>query len=214
MNRRTMTQPEDSSPAPRGRPVRSPEHIAETRAHIAACALNLFHQEGYAAISIRRLALESGCTPMTLYKYFENKFDILRTLWADVIGELFDGLDDIAAGEPDPVARLYAVAQGYVAFWLQHRDHYFLVFMSGGITQDDVRAFVDDAVLITRFDLLRTCLADARADGIEASKLGAKSELLFCALNGIAQGLITISGYPWPEPETLVRGAVDGALKT
>lgn len=71
-------------------------------------SLELFSQEGFAAVSMRRLAQESGCTPMTLYKYFKNKFEILGMLWADVLGDLFDRLDRLAATESDPVVRLGA----------------------------------------------------------------------------------------------------------
>ncbi|MEZ5226686.1 MAG: TetR/AcrR family transcriptional regulator [Acidimicrobiales bacterium] len=58
------------------------------RAHIAGCALELFRSDGYAGVSMRRLAGSAGCTPMTLYKYFENKFEILQLIWADVFVEL------------------------------------------------------------------------------------------------------------------------------
>ena len=83
----------------RGRPTLTPDQIGVMRAHIASCALDLFHREGFAGISMRRLASEAGCTPMTLYKYFANKFDILRMLWNDVFSELFDRLDRVAAAE-------------------------------------------------------------------------------------------------------------------
>ncbi len=52
----------------RGRPARSKQQIEDRRAHIAACALKLFQEEGYAAISMRRLAEEAGSqddTPAT-----------------------------------------------------------------------------------------------------------------------------------------------------
>lgn len=195
----------------RGRPAHSAEQVAETRAHIASCALALFHAEGYAAISMRRLATEAGCTPMTLYKYFADKFAILRVLWASVFGELFDRLDRIAAAERDPRARLHAVAEAYVAFWLEHRDHYFLVFMSGGITQEDVSLFMGDLSMMARFDLFRACLADAL--GVEeAESVPLKSEVLVCGLNGISQGLVTMSGYPWAAPKALVATLVAGLL--
>jgi len=31
-------------------------------------------------------------------------------------------------------------------------------------------------------------------------------------LNGIAHDLITIGGFPWPDPEKLVRQAINGLL--
>jgi hypothetical protein len=38
------------------------------------------------------------------------------------------------------------------------------------------------------------------------------AETLVCALNGIAQALITLSGHAWSTPQALVRRAVQGAL--
>ncbi|SDL90639.1 TetR/AcrR family transcriptional regulator [Maricaulis salignorans] len=196
----------------RGRPARSPEQIADMRGQISACALRLFQGEGYAAISMRRLAQEAGCTAMTLYKYFDSKIDILRTLWADVFDELFDGLEQIAARHSEPVARLNAVATGYVAYWLEHREHYFMVFMSGGVSLSDVVGFVSDPALLARFEMLRTHLDCALGGDTEAGELRLKTDLLMCALNGIAHNLITINGYPWSDPEKLVRQATGGLL--
>jgi AcrR family transcriptional regulator len=209
---RIMTMSEKSGRRARGRPVRSIEQITDMRAHIAACALKLFHQEGYAAISMRRLAQEAGCTAMTLYKYYGNKFDILRALWGEVFGRLFDELGRIAAAERDPKARLGALALGYVTFWLEHREHYFMVFMSGGVSQVDVIGFVSDGKTLAQFDLLRTSLDEALGGDVKAEDLRLKSELLLCMLHGIAHNLITIGGYPWSRPDKLVQQAVHGLL--
>jgi AcrR family transcriptional regulator len=197
----------------RGRPTRSQQQIDDRRAHIAACALKLFQEEGYAAISMRRLAEEAGCTVMTLYQYYKRKIDILRDLWAQIFEELFDALDDVAARESNAVTRLNAVALGYVEFWLERRDRYFMVFMSSGVTQSDVSLFVRQDAVLSRFAIFRDCLAKALV-GASASELTLKSQILLCALNGIAHNLITISAYPWSTPKKLVRGAVSGLLGT
>ena len=182
------------------------------RTHIAACALKLFQQEGYAAISMRRLAQEAGCTAMTLYQYYDSKFDILSALWAEVFGRLFDELGRIALTERDPTERLNAVALGYVSYWLEHREHYFMVFMSGGVSQADVTGFVSGSDTLARFELLRTSLHAALGGDDNADVLRVKAELLLCMLNGIAHNLITIGGYPWSDPEKLVRQAINGLL--
>ncbi|WP_417476035.1 TetR/AcrR family transcriptional regulator [Maricaulis sp.] len=207
-----MAAPKQAERRTRGRPARSPEQIADMRGQISACALRLFQDEGYAAISMRRLAQETGCTAMTLYKYFDSKIDILRTLWGDVFDELFDGLEQIADQNSEPVARLNAIAAAYVAYWLEHREHYFMVFMSGGVSQSDVVGFVSDPALLARFELLRTSLDAALGADTDAEELRLKTDLLLCALNGIAHNLITINGYPWSDPEKLVRQATGGLL--
>lgn len=197
-----------AKPRTRGRPVHSVQQVADMQAKIADHALSLFQQEGYEAISMRRLAREVGCTVMTVYKYYERKIDILRDLWARVFETLFDGLDDIAERHADPVQRLEAVALGYVSFWLEHRQHYFMVFMSSHVDQTDVSIFVANDALLTRFQIFRRCFVEASAETLSEDELKVKSELLLCVLNGIAQNLITISAYPWPDAETLVRAAV------
>ena len=198
----------------RGRPTRSEEQIAERRDHISSCALRLFQEEGYEAVSMRRLAREADLTVMTLYKYFDNKIDILSALWAQVFAELFDHLDQIAEREADPLARLHSVALGYVTYWLDHRQHYFMIFMSKGISQADVRGFIEDAATLERFNLLSDSLAAALGDNVAADLKRLKSELLLCILNGIAHNLITISSYPWSDPEEIVRTAIDGLVAT
>lgn len=192
----------------RGRPALSASQVADMRSHISGCALKLFQEFGYGAVSMRRLAEEAGCTPMTIYRYFEGKIDILRALWAEVFAELFDGLDRIAAAEADPIERLNAVALGYVAYWQDHREHYFMVFMSSGITDADVSLFVGGEPVVGRFNLFRECLAGALGPGTAPEEIELKGQLLLCILNGIGQNLMTISAYPWAPPKTLVRAAV------
>lgn len=202
-----------STPRSRGRPARSGPQIEDIRKHISACAMKLFREEGYAAISMRRLAGEAGCTVMTLYNYYDRKIDILRDLWAQIFAELFDELDPIAAGETEPIMRLNAIALAYVEFWLARRDRYFLVFMSSGIAQSDVSLFVRDDAVLRRFGILRDSVAEALGDSAGAGEIELKSQLLVCVLNGMAQNLITIGAYPWSGPKELVSVAVDGLVK-
>lgn len=162
---------------------------------------------------MRRLAQEAGCTVMTLYRHFDAKIDILRQIWRNVFAELFDQLDARAEQEADPIERLNAVALGYVEFWLARRDRYFLVFMSSGVSQDDVSVFVADDDLLLRFNVLQESLIAAlNATGSEADPV-LRNQVLMCSLNGIAHNLITISAFPWADPEALVRQAVLGTLR-
>lgn len=198
----------------RGRPQHTEKQIADMREKISSRALRLFEEEGYEAISMRRLAKEAGLTPMTLYKYFDSKIDILRSLWSEVFNKLFGDLEQIAAQHSDPRARIHAVALRYVTYWLDNPEHYFIVFMSKGISQEDVRGFVEADTTLAQFDLLRDSLAVALGDRVDLPMKRLKSELLLCILNGIAHNLITISSYPWSDTEDLVRTAINGLVET
>lgn len=202
----------NSNTTKRGRPALSDESIAEMRAHISASALKLYQSEGFAAVSMRKLASEAGCTVMTLYRYFERKIDILRHLWDEIFADLFDHLENVAAKSPAGIERLNAVCCAYVDYWLSNREHYFLVFMSGDVSQSDVSVFVDDSPATERFALIEQCLKEALPETTSQSELNLQTQTLLCGLNGISHNLVTISGFPWSDPKALVTSLVSGIV--
>ncbi len=198
-------------PTARGRPALSAADKDATRARIVAAAGDLFQREGYRAISMRRLAAEAGCTPMTLYAYFAAKTDILRHIWAQLFDALFIDLARISEATRDPVKRVHAIAQAYVAYWLAHPDNYRMVFMTEGVTQPEVGVFVADEGAAARYalftDALKAALPRARP-----AELKLRTDALVCGLHGVAHNTITISAYPWAPAKRLVEVMVDGVL--
>lgn len=191
--------------APLGRPAVSDLKRERMRREIANIATKLFQDEGYAKISIRRIASEMGCSPMTLYKYYPSKIDILRTLWADVFSDLFDHLEALP---PTGEGRLHGLGLMYVRYWLDHTEHYRLVFISDGVTQSDVSIFLDNPALVQRFSIFGQALSPYCSEDIEFGDLKVRYDAFICFLNGIAHNLITISGYQWSDPDRLVAMAV------
>lgn len=194
----------------RGRPPLSEVQLAQMRTRIAGAARCLFQQEGYEAISMRRLAKDVGCTPMSIYTYFDNKIDILRALWADLFQDLFAKINEAALATTSPTERLHAMCLAYVEFWLDQRSSYRMVFMSAGIEQDEVSVFVEASPVAGHYAVFFLALA-AATDRHLADVVGA-AQTLICGLNGIAHNLITISGYPWEAPQKLVAHLVEGAV--
>jgi AcrR family transcriptional regulator len=194
----------------RGRPALTASQVAERRAVIASAARTLFAEEGYASISIRRVADAAGMTPMTLYTYFASKADLLRHLWSDVIVDLFDALDEAAARERSPRKRLLEISSAYVRYWVDHPDHYRMVFMTEGVSQPEVSVFVANDDIGKRFALFQNCIVAATTSSPQKASL--HTDVVICSLQGIAHNHITISGYPWPEPERLVEALVTALI--
>ncbi|MFV1498229.1 TetR/AcrR family transcriptional regulator [Phaeobacter sp. JH20_02] len=177
-----------------GRPRRSETDILGFQAKIGKHALEIYQAEGFEAISIRRLAKEVGCAPMTIYAHLEGKTDILRYLWADVLSDMSDEirktLTDIAA----PYERLQSAAQTFVAYWTNHPDHFRLVFMSNDVNRADVSTFVSDEKTLAHFavfsDLIREVLPDA-------ADVQVRTDTLISGMIGIALCMNTIPDYPW-----------------
>ncbi len=187
----------------RGRPTRSLEDIRLMREKVAQAAALLFRDEGYASVSMRRLAREVGCTPMTLYAYFDSKADILSHLWEGVYGDLFADLTRLAREIEDPALRLGAVANHYVDFWVRHPELYRLVFMTEGVSQSEVSAFLTSSGAVERHQLFNGLVSEVLGHPSEPV-LKRRTEALLCGLAGIAHCHVTISGYPWSAPDILV----------
>lgn len=202
---------ESTSVRPRGRPPRTTLDVQAIRARIAAVAIRLFREEGYASVSMRRLAQEAGCTTATLYAYFASKTDILSFLWAEVFEGLFATLGELASGQGDARARLGVVSRAYVRFWVDNPDTYRMVFMTEGVTQPDVAAFLDDSGTVGRFALFFDTLREAWP-GRDPAWADGRTQALLCGLQGVAHNLITVSGYGWSPAETLVDTLVEALL--
>jgi len=194
--------------AGKGRPALSKAQKETMRGEIARHAGRLFQDEGYSAISMRRLAGEVGCSPMTLYKYYENKIEILRQLWAQIFKTLFDQIERTQPRDASPAQALAHIAKTYVAYWLDHTEHYRLVFMSEDVSQREVGTFVDDAQISNHFVAFFEAMQQATQLDPQDPLLKHKTDLLICTLNGIAHSQITISAYPWTEAEKLVDMSV------
>lgn len=181
-----------------GRPAISDSKRLQMRREIADVAKRLFQDEGYAKVTVRRIARELECSPMSLYKYYDSKIDILHTLWGDVFNDLFDRLKSV----PKSDTQFQDLGKTYVRYWLEHSDYYRLVFVSDGVTQSDVSLFLDSPELLQHFAILSQALTST--EGIEPADVKLRLDAYICFLNGVAHNLITISDYPWPQADKLV----------
>lgn len=196
-----------------GRPPRSRSDILAMRAKIARVAQNLFHEEGFDAVSIRRLAKETGCAPMTIYAHFDSKTDILRHLWADVLGSLFAQISQGLPPDGSHTARLGVAAQIFVDYWLTHTDHFRLVFMSNDVTRSDVNTFVQDQQTVGHFRYFFNLISAALPADQQNDKLvKCKTDTLIAGMIGIALCHNTIGDYPWASAPDMASNLVAGLL--
>lgn len=195
-----MNLPNERSHAAIGRPPRNADDFKKMRAHIIQSAEKLFREEGYAAISMRKLAKESKCAPMTLYAYFQSKAAILKEIWRDFFVELFEILEGQSKAIADPGERLKALCRSYVNYWVSQPERYRMVFMTYGVTQSEVGEFIDQTDVAKHFELFAQTLLDV---GVPTKEIKQYSETLLCALNGIAHNHITISHFGWSPVDTM-----------
>jgi AcrR family transcriptional regulator len=179
-----------------GRPRRSETDILEYRSKIGKHALEIYRAEGFGAVSMRRLAKEVGCAPMTIYAHFEGKTDILRYLWADVLADMSDEIQNKLKSAVAPVERLQSAAQSFVSYWINHPDHFRLVFMSNDVKREDVSTFVLDDETLAHFIVFSDLVQGVLPDGSNGK---VRADTLISGMIGIALCMNTIPDYPWAD---------------
>lgn len=198
-----------------GRKPRNAEEIGEIRAKIIGHALKLFDEEGYDAVSMRRLAKEVGCAPMTIYAHFDGKINILQHLWTVVLETTFTEIRTQVETATSATDKLNIASQTFVNYWLKQPDHFRLVFMSAGITRPDVDSFLSDKATLNHFKyfsgLVMLALGDSHTPNINEIK--SKTDALISALIGIVFCANTIADYPWTAPKQMVDLMVGSLLK-
>jgi AcrR family transcriptional regulator len=206
-----MTEQKNGKRRPRGRPTKTADQNEKTRRLIAKTAERLFQEEGFANVSIRRLAKEVGCSPMTLYNYYDSKLAILQTLWSVVFRELFAEIKLKVESVTDPKERLRITCKHYVGYWLANPEHYRLVFMADGVTQSDVSLFVGNPEIVADFEFFSQTIN--QADPCTTGELRQpKTDLIVGALHGIAHNKVTISAYPWSDADEMIDLLLDGLI--
>ena len=106
----------------------SPEQIDRFRADLCAVAARRFAEHGYAGVTLRALAAELGCSPMTPYRYFANKAAIFEAVREAAFERFADAQQAAADSSRDPVERLRALCDAYVGFALGDPHGYRIMF--------------------------------------------------------------------------------------
>lgn len=85
-------------------------------------------REGFAALSMRKIADAIEYSPATLYLHFASRDEIAQALCAEGYAQLLETFVPLA-GIADPAERLKALGRAYVAFGVAHPETYRLIFM-------------------------------------------------------------------------------------
>jgi AcrR family transcriptional regulator len=99
------------------------------RARLCAVAQKRFAKQGVDGVSMRQLAEALGCSPMTPYRYFRNKEEILAAVRAAAFDRFASALEEAARKtRGDLRAGGQAMGEAYIRFALGDPDAYRLMF--------------------------------------------------------------------------------------
>lgn len=182
--------------------TRREDDRAALRDAIFRAAGELLLARGYEAFSLRQVAERVGYSATTIYRYFENKDDLVFGIVDEGFRLFGDRLRGAAQSAPDPIARLRAVAEAYVRFGLEHPVYYRLMFMQ----RPDFLLTVPPGRQESRvgtFRVLQQAAEDAVAAGWSRLEDPRRlSEVLWSLVHGIVSLRVTV-GEPARESEAL-----------
>ena len=193
---------------------------AELRDHILTTARVLIANDGFDALSMRKLAQALGCSPMALYGYFADKHALLRALAEDGFGLLARRLARAAHEAPrDALRRVYVE---YARLGFERPDAYRILFMtpvsasaapstpeSGAPGPKSPGAlYAENPAFAASRDRVQACL-DA---GVLRGDAHAIATLLWTTVHGAVAAVLTFPDFPFGDPATYAALAVDLAL--
>ncbi len=108
--------------------VLTQEDVSEFRDRLCAVAERLFAEHGVQGVGMRQLAAELGVSPMTAYRYFKDKDDILSTVRASSFDRFSDALEAGLNSSTDALEQAAAVGNAYFDFAMTESAAYRLMF--------------------------------------------------------------------------------------
>ena len=186
----------------------SQDQVDAFREALCDAATRLFARQGYAGVTMRALAKDLGCSPMTPYRYFENKAAIFDTVRMAAANRFADAIADAAKAHDEHADRLRAMTYAYVRFAVEEPHAYRILFE----LDRKERPPTTVAEEARGWFVMRDAVAEAIADGALEGDPDVVAHLLWAGVHGLAAlHLSGMLGFG-ADLETLVDAYVDREL--
>ncbi|MCS7026025.1 MAG: TetR/AcrR family transcriptional regulator [Bryobacteraceae bacterium] len=192
----------------------------ELRSKILEAAGQLFVEQGFQNVSLRKIADRIEYSPATIYLYFRDKAELLNTLCGETFSQLLAALLELEKADADPLSKLRAGLRFYIDFGLQHPNHYLLTFCTPHHHCRQLEKTPEfeqtNRTALETFDCLRRSLQHCRQVGLlEFEDLELTAQTVWMFIHGTVSLLILNSGdphFPWCEKEQLIENSLDLVL--
>lgn len=190
-------------------------HGAQLADEIVSGALAIIERTGSSeAVTLRAVAREVGIAAPSIYAHFPDREAIVVAAVVQIFEGLREAIEEGVSAEQDPVARLLAGCEAYVAFGLGQRTRYKVLF-SEERTADtahcrSVPIGPDGRPLLEygaeSFALLVDALEACVESGASRSRdVVADSTAIWVAMHGAVSLRMALPEFPWPPWQWLVR---------
>ncbi|MDP2792354.1 MAG: TetR/AcrR family transcriptional regulator [Rectinemataceae bacterium] len=171
----------------------------ETRDRILAMAQRLFTEKGLFSTQMKDVALELGISRTSLYRYYQDKFELATAILGKIFDEMSLGWTEVMSAAPVRANGLAEVEFYLREYWLSDRflvAHLFTAeydtFFSGARIDEMVRSGIENHMKFDLLDKLRARIVQGMEDGSIRSDLDPHlaTVTLFNAVRSMQQRLI------------------------
>jgi AcrR family transcriptional regulator len=200
-----------------GSSERKERQKAELQQQILTAAREIVSRDGFAALTMRKIADAIEYAPGTIYLYFENRDEIATQLCRQGYRELLECLQPTVAIS-DPRDRAIAMADAYINFGLTNAATYRLIFMADPKFTNAALAEVPidstDGAGMQAFQLLIKIFDDMKAERSLAMTADSTrlAEIFWTSLHGIVSLKLIYAGFLTTSSEELVKTMTDTFL--
>lgn len=134
------------------------------RRNIRRAASEIYRDAGVHGVSVRAIAERAGVSTGTLYTYFDNLQDLLRSLWLEPVTQANAELERVADKHSDPVDRIVALLESYAEFAADNPDVFrgvLLFVRPSSLPEPDPEPFED----LPLYRLLREAVIEGQESG-------------------------------------------------
>lgn len=153
-----------------------------TRQGILDGALRIGQEEGWSALTIRKVADYIEYSPSMVYQYFESKEDILHTLLREGFRELALRMERAQRSTDEPWELVTRVSDAYWQFACEHVELYRLMHGLAAVPTD--RIVRSEAVLGVCTIAESTLVTWANAHAVHLDDPRASAEIVWSLLHG------------------------------
>jgi AcrR family transcriptional regulator len=185
----------------------------EVRHKILDAARQLFAEEGYEKVTMRRVADAIEYSPTTIYHYFEDKDDVVRALCHADFGRLLEAMETVARPK-DPVEEIRMLGRAYCAFARESPNQYRFMFMTPVGKEEKLEdGNPGDLSFGHLLDAVERAIAAGRFRPIDPVTA---AQVLWMGVHGVASALIALPAPHWPHGPAapdLVDQVIDNTLR-
>jgi AcrR family transcriptional regulator len=181
------------------------------RQDILDAARELFVNEGFENVSMRRVAEKIEYSPTTIYLYFKDKASLLYAICEETFAGLCKRMAAISEVDDDPVEVLRRGCRDYVDFGLNHPNHYKLTFINHPQhPRDEKRHLREESMGMKAYGNLRASVeACIKAKRFRETNVEAVTQMMWAGGHGITSLLISMPDFPWVKKDELIDLMID-----